>query len=219
MPFRKVYRKRRAPVRRRPAYRRRAVAKKRVLGATAVTWIKKKLVSSVLPSGSPNAMTFTLTDIPDATSYAQLYDQYKITGVKVQIMPEQTVNTQGPAGSGNFVIPTLTYSYDSTDADTSWSETDLMQRENARSVLLNRPVSIFVRPKPNMVEAHGTQFLMPRYKTLWLSTHRGTKDIDTTSHYGLKYIVGNGGGSSQNSYFRVITTYYVSFKQGRTVAT
>lgn len=193
--------------------------KGRVAGATGITWTKKKLISSVTASGSSEAMEFKLQDVADNVTYAGLYDQYKINGIKVQFYPQEIVNQQ--ASPANFVIPTMTYSVDYNDNNTTWAEADLLLRENVKTRLFNKPISVFIKPKPLLVDggAQSATFLLPRNKSFWLATHDSDDNIDQTPYYGLKYIVSNGGGSSQQSYYRIVTTYYVSFKQGRTKAT
>lgn len=165
--------------------------------------MKKKLVSSVTASGGPNAMIYKLDDIPDSVPYKQLYEEYSLRAVKVQFMPQETVNQT--AGTANFVIPTITTSVDTDDNTTAWSETDLMQRMNARVTLFNKPVTRYIKVKPSQIQDFGARM------NSWFST-----DQSDIPYYGLKYIVSNGGGSSQQSYYRVITTYYFAFKTGKT---
>lgn len=216
-----MYKKRGRRVGRKRMGRRRIMRRGRVAGAMGITWTKKKLVSSVTASGGAQAMEYKLQDCPDNAIFAGLYDQYKITGVKVQIFPQEIVNQYTGGSSGNFVVPTITYSIDHNDNNTSWSEADLLQRENVKTRLFNKPLSIFIKPKPLLIDggATATTFLQPSKRSFWLATHDIDDNIDQTPYYGLKFIVSNGGGSSQQSFYRVVTTYYVAFKQGRTKTT
>lgn len=216
MNVKRMYRKRVGGARRKyPARRRGKIARGRLARPTGVVWIKKKLVSSPTASGSPGLMVFRLQDIPDGATYAGLYDQYKITGVKIQFVPQETVNQLNTGGSGNYVVPSITWAAKySPQSTASWSEADLLCRSNAKTTLFNKPVSEYVRVRPE-VETEGTSIQMPFRKSMWINTHNYADEIDNTAHYGLDYFIGNGGASSQQTYFRIITTYYISFKSPR----
>lgn len=106
------------------------------------------------------------TDIPNSSEYISLFDQFKVTGVKVTFHP-RWLNVNMPAnittstlGNSQFY---MTYCKSSNDFD--WTPTGTYTSANynafleeggssARTVALNRPVSVFFRPK--ILEDAGT---------------------------------------------------------------
>jgi len=85
--------------------------------------------------------------MPNFTEFGLLFDQYKLTGVKMMFIPQTTENTSSSTNIGTFMwFP----DYDDSSSagltlDTFYQKMSLKMRQAA-----NRPFSIFIRPKAQM---------------------------------------------------------------------
>lgn len=153
---------------------------------------------------------FKLNNCLQSGDFTALYDRYKINAIKVKIIPlsnHASVNGQG-------LIPTMVYHTDYDDAVTPTSDSDVRVKAGAKEVRLDKPVSIFIRPKiadAILGASAGTAFSIPR-KAPYINM-----SYPDVPHYGLKMYfrdvnLSSSTGSSINTCFRFETTYYISCK-------
>lgn len=154
------------------------------------------------------AQWFQLSDVPSATDFTNLYDRYKITGVKLQI----TYLDNSAAVNGLSVFPVLNYAIDYDDNSVPSSESQMQEKQDTKTKVLiaNKPINIFVK--------------YPRYQAAALN-NAGTFDAaalskgyinctyPTVKHSGVKFwissIYSNAGSQCA---IRIVPTYYLSLK-------
>lgn len=151
---------------------------------------------------------FKLSNVLQNSDFTNMYDRYKINAIKLKIIPlssQASVNGQG-------LLPTMVYHTDYDDAETPTSDADVRVKQGAKEVRLDKPVSIFFRPKiadAILGASAGTAYSVPK-KAPYINMA-----YNTVPHYGLKMYFRNVNLSastttSTNTCFRVETTYYLS---------
>lgn len=152
-------------------------------------------------------MAFVLSNTVNSTELQALYDRYKINGVKVKIVPLSNTATIG----STQLIPTVMYSVETDDIAIP-TALELQQKFNMKERRLDKPISIYVRPKPadliyntaasnigNAVPGSRNQYINMTYPD--------------ARHYGLKLFFRNvnlNTTASTATAFRIETTYFIS---------
>lgn len=171
----------------------------------------------------PLTLQFSFNQIDTPQEFINLYDQYKICGVKVSIKminaPEANNGTQSTSVNSltNF-YPTLWYVRDYDDPGLL-PLTSIRQYKAAKHVTLqpNREVSIYVKPRISRQifqsnTGAGYEVVIPKFINL---------TNDSVPHYGLKMVVDFEGldiplNSAANQWrFRIQTKYYFMCKNVR----
>ena len=178
--------------------------------------------------GSPNgdynstyqfggAMQFQLDQTLEWKDFSNLFDKYKIKGVKVTIIPlGQPSTNAAPSILANTNYPTIALAVDNDDATlpTTWEQVAVKQDCKIRR--LSKPVSVYIRnPKVAAAIYDGvTNAYSP--KTGWVDNQN--PDVP---HYGLKFFIRDcplpqppsaGAINGANVMFRIATTYYLAMK-------
>lgn len=222
MPYRKPYRRKRRP------YRKRRYRKKprisRNMRNTGFLSTKQKTESYVIvPSGTlPGGghgvgFSFSLADIPQAVTFQKLFDQYRITGVALKMLPMTSFNT----GATNPSVRLLHYT-DLDDANAPSLYSDVIQRSNLKDTMLiagsARTVNSFVRPRwlnatyaTSIVPGGGTGYTLGK-RSQWIDTVD-----DQVPHFGKKYFFNTNtnatpGGLAVPINVLFTITYYIQFK-------
>lgn len=170
------------------------------------------------PNGIVRKLKFEIADIPQFTTYSQLFDQYRLTGVKVTLLPTTNTNDSGNPG-GTFI-----WSVD-LDGDTQISTfDDILQCSNSHTSPWSTTggmtpyKKMFVRPRTrdalvrdicNNVPVLSTAL---GYAKQWIDLG----DRGRTEHFGLNigWFIGNTQlGSPQE--INMVTTYYIQFRKVR----
>lgn len=178
------------------------------LGLSATTF-ESTLTGGGAPYRFGGTMYFKLSNVLQSGDFTALYDRYKINAIKVKVIPLSNY----AAVNGQGVIPTMVYHTDYDDSSTPTSDTDVRVKQGAKEVRLDRPKTIFFRPKvASMIAGEaGTAYSVPR-KAPYINM-----SYPTAPHYGLKMFfrdvnLSSSTGSSINTCFRFETTYYLSMK-------
>lgn len=208
----KVSRPRRKMLRKRaPGY------KKRTRGPRYQTFTEV-LQAGDIALGSGGVFKTRMLDIPQVTSYANLYKQYCIKKLQVTIMPRLTefpldTNASIPSIGSSIWCPRLAYSIDDTpDVQTPLSELEVLTDNGAKVRLMNRPIKLTCWPKPDIGVTSlvdSTVVAMRTRKTMWFNFEN--KDVASPGvaipHGGIRfYVSGNplwGGQYSFNVYYKV----------------
>lgn len=95
---------------------------------------------------------FSLNDLPNVTEFTNLFDAYRLMGVKMSfIWNANVVNfvQQTTAGTltNNFGIPILYWAPDHDDGGFTTTLNELRQYSGFRQRRMDRPITIFVRPR------------------------------------------------------------------------
>lgn len=219
MAYRKRYRKR-APKPYRRVYKRKGFNKK-ARAMTKYTNVKKNLYyfkRKVAPGRQVNltnvpngTLQFSLDQVPQPADFTALFDQYMITGVKVDF---RLILDPAAAAFGSATYPNL---YVRKDYDNTASETiqEIAQDNKAKRFILspNRTHSVFIRPALQS-EYFNTATGLTDKSPVW----KRWFDCSNTNmqHLGIKWAIDTMGilltpGNTMDIEF----TYYLAFKNTR----
>lgn len=214
-------RARRMLLKRKPYNRRRANVVKRVnRSAAGVHYFKRKLLltnitasTSALgvPTPAAGTMTFNFSSLPSASEFTSLFDEYKLTGVKLDFLPlGDTINlpitsmtgTTGAFSPGGPLI--LAVDYD--DSATPGSAAQLLEYQTSKVIPIPRRHRMYIRPKlavdinQGITTAYGA-------RTGWVDTANAS-----VPHYGVKYWMNAPSATSASYTYQVWATYYFACK-------
>jgi len=166
------------------------------------------------------AMIFRLDDMPNVSEFVNLFDNYRVRGVKITIKMVSNPDAQSIVGSATTNVyanyfPTLWWTTDEDDVNLV---TLVQMREYAKArhrvLKPNQEISIFVRPKPLQAMFKGltTGYALGK-ASQWLDL--ANADIPL---YGVKLVIDYEGmtTSALNPwYFKFNTKYYFETKTVR----
>lgn len=124
--------------------------------------------SNTLNSYASGAYTFRISDIPNVSEFGNLFDQYKITGVKLKFVYMSATQADYNENLGNYQNPQCTMLVWSdlddvnlpTTSNAGWSAAQETGRVRAKCFpnVKNNTMSIYVRPKVSqaIVDSSGT---------------------------------------------------------------
>lgn len=151
---------------------------------------------------------FMLQDVPTYADFTNLYDRYRITGVKLKI----TYLDNNAAVNGLSVLPVLNYAVDVDDNAVPTSESVMQQKQDVKTKVLvaNKPISIYIKnPKvaAAALNSSGT------FDATMVSKGYLNCAIPNTVHNGIKYWISSvySNANSQCA-IRIVPTYYFSMK-------
>lgn len=162
------------------------------------------------------AHTFQLNQLPGVTDFTSLFDQYKITGVKLQYTPTASEGIINPAANASAA---LGYSrvhsvIDYDDATAPPSEDALLEYGSHKSTAPFQTHTRFIKPKmlQEVWNGAGGSAYAPK----------GSQYLDMTytsvPHYGLKVWVSAPNtffGTANTISYKVYATYYFTCKNTR----
>lgn len=212
MYVRRKYRNKRKLRRRRPVKRRTAIAKK-VNVKSDTHYFKRNCYKATIAGDvsrtAKGAFTFQLNDLPGSADFTQLFDYYKLTGVKLRF---QLNLDPGAQTAANSTYPRMFYAIDHDDAQNPTDSNELRQRGKCRQWLLNpnKPMTVFLRPKYlNLISYNAIQNGYQIGKQSWLDL--GIPDLP---HYAFKYVIENLNPDIGQTVL-VDATYYLAMKGTR----
>lgn len=158
---------------------------------------------------SPTALTFSLDKVVNPSEFTQLYDQYKIKGIKIYF--DYSPDVGGGTGATSL-MPKLWIKRDYDDASTP-TLTQMTESNQSRCIRFNdnrTTFSIFIRPSTlkSIYRTSLTQAYGPEWRQ-WLDC--ANPDIP---HYGLK-LLAQGLPSTNLGAITVRCKYYLAFKNVR----
>lgn len=213
--YRRVFRRRRAPLRGRRRMVKRLAVPRRIVNDFHYFKQHAELNNLTVVAGTPLffANTFQLSQIVNNASFDTLFDHYRINAVKVTYYPPYNVyNASSIAGTGLPNVPEiyLVRDYDSAVPLTSAAQLD--SYTNCIRRPFTRPVSIYLKPKVTMpvYNAGGNAFCNPT-KSPWIDM--ANKDV---VYYGvLGAIVCSQQSAIPAMLVRVTADYYLTLKNVR----
>lgn len=155
------------------------------------------------------SMQFRLGNIQTPGDFQSLYDQYKITGVKVQIIP---LSDSATAQSSGF-LPSLYWARDNDNASTvPTAEANLRERQDAKVIRLTGPRSIYIKYPKQVIDTtvQGGVTLNSLNSTGWVDCND-----QNVMHNGLVMWFKNVDLRAQPTTvtaFRFEVTYYIKFR-------
>lgn len=152
------------------------------------------IVSVNLNVPTLSSMTYTLSQLPNVSDFTALFDQYKITHVK--LYAKLTLDPSAQTAVNSF-YPTMYYSVDHDDSATPTSLNDMREHGRTKMVVLrpNRYTAINIKPAVlNEVSRNpsGTTTFVPKWRQ-WVDMAH-----PDTVHYGLKYALDNSFNLNPN---------------------
>lgn len=125
------------------------------------------------------SLQFKLESAVDYGDFAQLFDRYKITGVKLKFMYQENIGSTG----NNSLLPTFNYSFDGDDADVPTTQLMVTKKQYCHSKVLNgnKSFSLFIKPRITAPTTLSGTYTTSKAK--WVDCNTGTG----VPHYGVKF--------------------------------
>lgn len=180
-------------------------------------------------------ISFKLSDLTNSGSFTTLFDLYKITGVKLRIVPtwntNQVNNPLYTGGTGDFTTQTaLPMFYIAPNHDPAvpapTSVADILNDDYCKILRPTRPFDLYLKNPKALMKSYnqdgsenGNIFLQlnSSSKALqpWLSTGGNLAKVDQSSypHYGYRWYSDGNFSLEAPQTFHVFVKYYVSFKE------
>lgn len=156
------------------------------------------------------SMQFQLNACQEYSDFTQLFDRYKITGVKLKFMYQANSISNNTFGSPSAPMPLLTYAFDADDAVAPPSRTSVQVKQYAREKLLNgnRPFSVYYKPRiSKLVYNNALASAYTSSKPEWIDC--GNVSVP---HYGIKMWINNwlADAAQSNCKLTIQPIYYLS---------
>lgn len=156
------------------------------------------------------SMQFRLGNVQNASDFTNLYDQYRIRGVKVLIIPLSDSSTSQSSG----FLPTLYWARDGDSAaSTPATEANLRERQDCKTLRLTGPKSIYIKSPKIITDAEvqgGVSLLSKVESPGWIDCN----DVNVM-HNGLVMWFKNvdlRAAPTTITAFRFECTYYLEFR-------
>lgn len=176
-------------------------------GTSAVAQLVQNGATSIFA-----AVAFQLSDLPNSSTFAALFDQYKLERVKLHFKSRNNAVFVANTASPNAGVPTGQVAVDRDDATPWTTSSDGLQYDNA--IQFNGEEDFEVEIVPSITPSVFASGAFSGYGTrspMWI-------DIANTSvpHYGVKMHVGPLTVSTTSSWtWDMQAEYIVSFKNSR----
>lgn len=163
--------------------------------------------------------TYKLNDIFNAGQFKNLFDLYKITGVKLTIIPRFDNATVAEASNGptQNSLPMLYVAPNRSPWSTApTSVQDILNDDGCKVMTLNKKVSFWLSaPSPRILDGaqNGVPIQFNKSIKPWLTTGGNAQDVDQSgvSYYCHRWAISNLG--SAGVFTDVYATYYMVFKE------
>lgn len=162
-------------------------------------------LTAIPSSGTTQFNEFILAQVPNYLEFRDMYDTYKICGIKVKYVLDVDSANTGTVSNVPGSMPTLITVNDYNDSTAVTSETDMLQYKTYKSTRMNYPITRYFRPTQK-IEATGSTGVV---KSRWNPT------LSNPEHHGLKAaVIGyNFTADSINiGRLRIYTTFYLGMK-------
>lgn len=154
------------------------------------------------------SLQFKLESVVQAVDLVQLFDRYKIVGVKLKFLYQQNIGSVG--STTGSILPIMNYSFDADDVVPPTLATDVTKKQYCHTKVLNanRTFSLFIKPRQAIQSnLSGAEV---NFKAQW--NNCANADIP---HYGLKFFVNNWQATTSTQLLNCLTitpTYYLAMK-------
>lgn len=160
--------------------------------------------SAIAPSIT-GILKFALTDLPNPTDFTMLFEQFKITGVKLRFIPY--IGTENSSPSGVF-LDTMAMCIDrgaNDQINASYGFNSLLENQDVKLRNSQKPFSMWVgTPTFHQPADSATQVA---YKSGWLDSElAASRSVD---HHGVKWAFATSRPDTVALYYKVFATYYV----------
>lgn len=182
-----------------------------------------------LPNGvGSGVLTFKFDDLTNNASFTNLFDLFKITGVKLKLIPQYNVSDPSQLGGGasDTALPML-YIAENRDpwVPSPTSVGDILNDDGCKIIRGGRIANMYLRnPKPKVVQTNpdGSQQIefpvqlnsSSKALQFWIPTggNGQVKDGTNWAHYGYRWYIDNTQNKN-TTFYNVYATYYFSMKE------
>lgn len=210
-------------------FRGRMAMARRRMGAPSVYKFKEPYFgSSTVINVGPNNLgsgiiVGQLSQLANFASYKNLFDLYRITGMKVTFLPTANVASTSVqdinAPGGGWVIPgQLPYLHIAPNRDplipAPVNVTDILNDDGVKTVRLDRKRSFYIKyPKADVLMPDGTTHLPLIFANKiqpWLQTGGNSASVDQSAlkHYGFRWVIDNTYNNNTYAVDTHITLYF-----------
>lgn len=194
--------------------RRRRVARKRIYRRKRITRLSKihsftRTCEIATLSGSNIAdtfggLTFSLGMLPNSTEFTNLFDQFRICAVKLEIVPRYTSSDMNPQATAPL-LPNIHTVIDYNDISTPGNLDTLFQYQNYKRTRGNTIHKRYFKPAVLAAAYEGA--VTTAYTSTW---NRWLDTLDSgTLHYGLKYCIDQ---SFTGAWYKVYAKFFIQCK-------
>lgn len=160
------------------------------------------------------SIVFSLAQVPNHTEFTSLYDQYKISAVKVKIIPRfNSINSSEAGTSGLFPFDGQLFTAIDYDDSGVSNVNDILQYQNCKMTRLTSTHQRYFKPAARGIVQDITGASTARMPV------KGFIDSadDQVLHYCLKWCIPQFSAAAEAALvkFDVITTYYLAMKNVR----
>lgn len=210
--------------RKRPLVRRKKFIKRGYKKAAAKVNLKRQvhyfsrrvnlgsIVSVGLNTPTLTSLSFKLSNVPNVSEFGNLFDQYKLTYVKLMFKLNQDPSAQTAV---NAFYPTMYHCVDHDDISAPTSLDDMRQHGRTRMSVLKPNRYTVIKVKPSVLyevsrdASAGTTTVAPKWRQ-WIDMAH-----TDTVHYGLKYALDNTFNLNPNYSLEVQAQYWFSCRDTR----
>lgn len=164
-------------------------------------------------SGAHLAYNFALGSVPNSSEFTALFDEYKISKVKVKFMYTSSAGIQS-AGNATGYLPYVYTIVDSDDSNALSTRNDYEQCEDMKVSRIHNIRSRYFTPGVSLAAYGGAFTSYANKKNQWLDC--GSPNVQ---HYGLKMFIDTtplgGTGSNTIGKLRMVATLYMKFRDVR----
>lgn len=137
--------------------------------------------ASGVPIDTLGSLVFSIGLVPNVSEFSQLYDMYKINGIKLKLVPAQTGSDLNAPATAQY-MPDLWTVIDYDDGNTP-TKNDLLQYPGLKVTRGNQVHSRYFKPavSAEIYRSAVTTSYAPKWKQ-WLDFA-----VTDVPHYGIKY--------------------------------
>lgn len=161
--------------------------------------------NSVTAASISGIFKFRLEDMPNATDFTQLYEQFKITGVKLMFIPFLGTESSDTA---TLRTETMALAIDrgaNDQAVVNPSFNSLLENQDVKLRNSQRPFKLWIGTPTFHTPADG--LAQGAYKSGWLDSEIvSARNVD---YHGVKWAFPASRTEAQSLQFRVFATYYI----------
>ena len=171
------------------------------------------ITMNTVVTSSVGAYYFKLSDLPQYTEFTALFDRYRITGVKLHVIPRLSQQTvAGGTTAATAYSPAIIHVIDYDDATAPTDKDTLNQYDNAKWQYEFKPFKVWLKPRAAQAQYGGA------FSSYGNSNPKQWMDVASPDiqYYGWKWATnGYAATLNGNQYWDVFATYYLEFMNPR----
>jgi hypothetical protein len=172
---------------------------------TFVKTIDKGIIQSSTSANTYGSLQFLANDLPEISSYANIFDQYRLSQIVLQFLP--VITAAVPSATASNFAPVIYTAIDYDDNGVPTSIATVLNYFNIRFYSPGQRFKIAFRPHAAIAGFTGTFGAYVNVPAPWIDCASLT-----AQHYGLKYAMPS---ASFVSSWQLIASYTISFRNVR----